>query len=123
MAVKVVDASALAAVLFGEPDAERVVEELRDCSLVAPLLLRSEIASVCRKKLRRHPARRADLLAGFGMMAQMGIAEAAVDLSAVLALSERKRLTVYDDAYLWLAERLGVDLVTLDTRLAAAVRA
>ncbi len=122
MAVEVVDASALAAVLFGEPDAERIVEELEDCSLGAQLLLSFEIASVCRKKLRRHPSRRADLLMGFDMMGRMGIAEAPVDLRQVLALAERKGLTVYDAAYLWLAEQLGADLVTLDTRLAAAMQ-
>ena len=120
MPVKVIDASALAAMLFGEPDAEDVVEEVRGCSLAAPTLLPFEIASVCLKKLRRHPARRAGLLKAFGLMAQMGIAEARVDFREVLLLSERKRLTVYDAAYLWLARQLGADLVTLDKRLAAA---
>lgn len=119
MPVKVIDASALAAMLFGEPDAERVVEELRNCSLVAPALLPFEIASVCLKKVRRHPAQRANLLTAFGMMAQLAIAQAAVDVREVLLLSERERLTVYDAAYLWLAQRLSADLVTLDKRLAA----
>ena len=121
--VKVIDASALAAVLFNEPDAETVMDEVRGCNLAAPMLLPFEIASVCRKKLRQHPARHTDLLTAFGMMSQSGIAQAAVDLDEVLALSERKRLSVYDAAYLWLAEQLGVDLVTLDARLAAAARA
>jgi uncharacterized protein with PIN domain len=39
MAVKVIDASALAALLFGEPEAEAVAGRLGDALLVAPSLL------------------------------------------------------------------------------------
>jgi predicted nucleic acid-binding protein len=39
----------------------------------------------------------------------------------VLLLAERKRLSAYDAAYLWLAKELGAELVTLDRRLAAAM--
>ena len=55
MAVKVIDASALAALLFGEPEAEAVVERLGDARLVAPSLLGFELANVCLIKCRRHP--------------------------------------------------------------------
>jgi len=63
MAVKVVDASALAALLFGEPEAEAVADRLEGSSLFTPTLLGDEIASVCLKKLRRDPIRRDVLLA------------------------------------------------------------
>jgi hypothetical protein len=46
MAVKVVDASAIAALLFGEPDAENISERLADGRLVAPALLGFELANV-----------------------------------------------------------------------------
>jgi len=54
MAVKVVGASALAAIMFGEPDAEEVAARLEGASLVAPLLLGFEIVNLCLTKLRRH---------------------------------------------------------------------
>ena len=44
MAVKVVDASALAALLFDEPEAKAVADRLEDGNLVAPALLSFEIA-------------------------------------------------------------------------------
>jgi len=47
MAVKVVDASALAALLFGEPEAEAVAGQLSNARLVAPGLLAFELANVC----------------------------------------------------------------------------
>ena len=49
MAVKVVDASALAALLFDEPEAGAIADRLEDANLVAPALLGFEIASVCLK--------------------------------------------------------------------------
>lgn len=46
MPVKVVvDASAIAAVLFGEPEAPKVAERLGDSALLAPTLFSYEIAS------------------------------------------------------------------------------
>ena len=39
MVVKVVDASAIAALLFGEPEAEAIAGQLGDARLVAPALL------------------------------------------------------------------------------------
>ena len=49
-AVKVVDASALAATLFVESAADAVAAELREVTLVAPHLLGYELASICQKK-------------------------------------------------------------------------
>ena len=46
----VVDASAIAAILFGEPQGEEVAEALGDRELIAPTLLRYELGSVCLKK-------------------------------------------------------------------------
>lgn len=77
MAIKVVDASALAALLFGEPEAEAVAARL-------------EIEAV------------------------------AVDHVGVIELASKARLTAYDASYLWLAQRLGAELVTLDKELGQA---
>ena len=46
MAVNIVDASALAALLFGEPEAEAVMGRLGDGSLVAHALLGSAWAAM-----------------------------------------------------------------------------
>ena len=61
---KVVDASAVAALLFAEPKAEAIAESLGNAPLVAPTLLPYEVSSVCLKKLGRYPDQRAALLRG-----------------------------------------------------------
>jgi predicted nucleic acid-binding protein len=120
--VKVVDALALVAIIFGEPAAETVLALLSGVRLAAPNLLGHEITNVCLAKIRRNPEKRSDLLAAFGNWAEMGIGLAEVDYAGVLAIAEESGLTAYDASYPWLARRLSAELVTLDRRLAAATR-
>jgi uncharacterized protein with PIN domain len=65
MAVKVIDASSLVAIMFDEPEAERIAPELESATLVAPTLLWFEIVNACLTKLRRHPDRRVGILQAF----------------------------------------------------------
>lgn len=119
---RVVDASALAAILFGESESEEVAARLRGLLLVAPALLRFELANVCWKKVRRLPEQRESLLAAHDFLERMEIYEVEVRLGEVLDLAERAGITAYDASYLWLARALGLELVTLDARLARAAR-
>lgn len=120
MAAKVADASALAAVLFGEPAGESVSKRLNGSEVLVPTLLRYELGSVCLKKIRRHPEQRTALVQALALYMRMDVREVEVPLVEPMELAEREDLTVYDAAYLWLARSLGVDLVTLDAGLDAA---
>ena len=121
MTVSVVDASAVGALLFGEPDGQAVAERLRGADLIAPALLLFEVANVCLKKMRRHPERRDALMAAFGLLDRMELRIIEVDQVEILVLAERTGLSAYDASYLWLARRIASPLVTLDPRLAAAL--
>ena len=120
MPVKVIDASALAAVLFGEPTGPEIAKRTQDALLVAPTLLRYEIGSVGLKKMRRHPDRRDALIQALHVYDQLEIQDVEIPTLAPVELAERENLTVYDAAYLWLARSLGAELVTLDAELQAA---
>ena len=120
MPVKVVDASALAALLFGEPEGEAVAGKLGDARLVAPALLGFELANVCLIKARRRPEQRPALTAAFQLRDRLSVEEVAVDHDGTLELAATTGLTAYDAAYLWLARQLGAELVTLDKQLAKA---
>jgi predicted nucleic acid-binding protein len=120
MPVRIVDSSAIAAILFGEPTLPEVTERLRGHSLVAPVLLIYELSNVCLKKTRALPRERDRFLAGFQVWKEMGIDLVAVDFDGVLALAERFALSSYDASYLSLAQNLSAELVTLDQRLARA---
>jgi len=118
----VADASALAAVLFGEPEAENVVARLGDRDLFAPTLLPYELSSVGLRKLALYPSRRTAITEAIGLFARMGVRQVDVPVRDVVELAEREKLTAYDTAYLWLARTLGCELVNLDQALEFAAR-
>jgi predicted nucleic acid-binding protein len=119
--VKVVDASALAALLFAEPEAETIAERLEGARLAAPSLLDFELANVCLTKIRRQPSQREALRTAFSLADRLKVETVAVDHAASLDLAEATGLTAYDASYLWLVRALGAELVTLDRKLIAAV--
>lgn len=118
----VVDSSAVAALLFGEPEGEAVSRRLTGRPLVAPLLLPFEVANACLVKARRHPESRDALFAAHGLLGSLGIRLYPVAGEALVDLAQRTGLTAYDAAYLLLAHLLDADLVTLDRKLAAATK-
>ena len=119
MIATVVDASAIAAVLFDEPEAEPVLATIAG-SLRAPTLLLYELASVCATKLVRHPAETRAILARYALFVQLDIDLEEPDWTALPQLARNWALSAYDAAYLQLALKDRAPLVTLDARLAAA---
>lgn len=122
MTDKVVDASAVVALLFNELTREEIVPRLRDATLRAPSLIGYEVANACSKKIRAAPAERQALLEAFSLLDALSISLETVNLDAAIVLAERTKLTLYDASYLWLARVRGAELVTLDGRLARADR-
>lgn len=120
MEAKVVDASAIAAVLFSEPQAGIVEARIAGVRLVAPILLEFELAQVCLKKVRRHPQFREQWRAAHRLRTDLRIEYVGIDSDQALGLAETTRLSAYDASYLLLARALDAELVTLDHRLAAA---
>jgi len=118
--VKVVDASALAALVFQESRADEVADRLAQGRLVAPALLYFEMASICRKKIALAPRQRKTMIAAYHKSLQLEIESLPVDFHALVQTAEKARLTTYDAAYLWLANTLSAQLITLDERLANA---
>lgn len=118
----VVDASIVAAALFGERSQAEAAGLLHIRMLHAPCLLDSELANVGLKKLRREELAVAAIRSALQAYTRLGIERHAVDAAEVFALAQRYGLTAYDAAYLWVAEQVGASLATFDQRLARAAR-
>jgi predicted nucleic acid-binding protein len=121
MPIRVVDASALGALVFGEPKAERVAELLSDGSIVAPALVWFELASICLKKLKAHPKQTKVIFEVFDYASRLAIEIVEVDHSSVIELASDKGITTYDASYVWLAHQLRAELITLDEKMRKAV--
>jgi predicted nucleic acid-binding protein len=117
MPVRVVDGSALGALVFGEPKAEEIAEALAEAQIAAPALLWYELANLCLGKIKAHPKQRDQILRAFELAHRLTIQIAEVDHPAVVELAEKTGLTTYDASYLWLARHLDGELITLDKRM------
>ena len=115
----VVDASALAAVLFDEPAGAAMVDRLVDHELHVPAVFYFELTNIACSKARMRPANQSAFEASLRDGLDYPISVDAVDFLEVFGLAVRTKLSVYDASYLWLAKRLDVPLVTLDKKLAA----
>jgi predicted nucleic acid-binding protein len=118
----VVDASAVAALVFGEAESDDVRRRLSDHALHAPSLIEYELANVAWKKLRGAHADAEATFAALAIAHRLNVHLSQPDPVEVLALAVATALTPYDASYLWLARAMGVPLVTLDQRLARAAR-
>ena len=120
MTDKVVDASAIVALIFDELMSDEILRRVRDATLRAPNLIGFEVANACLKKIRATPGDRETLLEAFSLLDALSISRETVDLKATVALAEQTKLSLYDASYLWLARALDAELVTLDEKLTRA---
>lgn len=117
----VVDASVLAPALADDgADGDRARARLRGEALVAPELIDLEAASVIRRQLQggQLDARRAAL--ALTDLLEVPIRRAPHRPLLGRCWELRENLTIYDAAYVALAELLDVVLVTADARVAGA---
>jgi len=119
MADKVIDASALAAIAFAEPEADAVIDEIDGHRLHAPTLLVFELMSVAWKRSKKQPAAAALFLEALEVLDGIGLRFRGIDQGEVVTLGLATGLTAYDASYLWLARALSLPLVTLDKKLGA----
>ena len=113
----VVDASAICAIAFGEPEGPTLAAHLKGQTLLAPALIDFELASVALKKVRAHPDDRAKISLALHMALTLPISRVTVPGSEAVALAAATGLTAYDASYLWVARSRDAELVTLDDAL------
>ncbi len=119
----VCDASVLAAMVFGEPGSSEAHAVTRSRRLLAPSLLRYEMAQVAVRKcvVGRGDAPLVEQAFAAGLRVPVRLVEPS--WLAVVRLARDKDLTAYDASYLQLALELGVALATLDRGLARTAAA
>jgi predicted nucleic acid-binding protein len=122
----VLDASIAAswAFLEGDLNAELAFERLLSQSATAPWLWWYEVRNLLIMSERQRHRNPADTEAFLGLLATLPLRlDHAPDQEVVLTLARAHELTVYDAAYLELAQRQGIPLATLDSDLVRAARA
>ena len=107
--------------------ADDVLRQVTETGAVAPSLWRLEVANALQAAIRR---KRIDAAFRDASIADLRSLKVVIDgetdhraWTTTLELAERWRLTLYDAAYLELAQRLGLPLATLDQELRVAAGA
>jgi predicted nucleic acid-binding protein len=118
----VVDASAIAAIVFEEPEGDAIRTHLEHNTLIAPHLIDTELANVALVKIRRRLANELLIRTMLSAVPRLDIRHLPIRADEVVALALRTGLSAYDASYLWLALQQDVELVTLDRELARADR-
>lgn len=116
----VVDASLLAASVFGEAERDVAEARMRGCSLHAPGLIDYELGNVAVSKVRRHELTLETAVLALAEFSAMALERHAPVPDEVVTIADLYRLTAYDAAYLWLAGTLKAPLATFDRQLASA---
>ena len=123
----VIDSSITLAWLFEDERstaADAVLDQVTESGAVAPSLWRLEVANALQMAVRR---KRIDAAFRDASLADLRSLVVTIDpetdqhaWASTLLLAERFRLTLYDAAYLELAQRLRLPLASLDQELRAA---
>lgn len=121
----VVDASVTLAWCFEDeatPQTEAILDLLSD---IVPSLWELEVSNVLLLGERRRRLTESQTARFIALLGQLPILvdSANVDMATVIAVGFHHALTAYDAAYLVLAEREGVPLATLDSKLRHASQA
>jgi len=106
---------------------DELLDRVSDLGAVVPSLWRLEVANAFQMAIRR---KRIDAVYRDASLAELALMPITVDSdtdtyawSTTLRLAERFGLTIYDAAYLELAQRRSLPLATLDRELRAAAPA
>jgi predicted nucleic acid-binding protein len=117
----VCDASALVALLIdGGDDGRWATATLSGADLAAPSLIEFEVADIFRRHELAGRVSHDQAAQAHADLLDLAIEQWPYDLLAARAWQLRENLSIYDAAYVALAEFLDADLVTLDRRIKRA---
>jgi predicted nucleic acid-binding protein len=119
----VCDASVLAAIAFEEHNSTEARTLTRSRRLLAPSLLRYEMAQVAVTKCTRSPDDASRVMQAFAASLRVPVRLLMPSWPAVVELARAHNLSAYDASYLQLARELHISLATLDVRLGRAAEA
>lgn len=129
MTAGVVDASIAMTWCFEDEasaETDRLFQLVRDDGATVPGLWHLEVSNVLLQAERRGRISRGDAAARLGLIADLPIAvdqeTAARSVREIFVLARGEHLTTYDAAYLELAVRRGLPLMTKDAELAGAAK-
>jgi len=113
----VIDASAILAVIIGEPERDRIVERTKGHNLVGPGSIPWEIGNVFSSMFKQHRIDIEQAHQGLSIFQSIAIRYLEVDLKNALSIAHSENMYAYDAYFLDCATRYAAPLLTLDRPL------
>ena len=122
--MKVIDSSSLAKYVNHEENWDKVSEVLREGCISIELIVKEVGNSLWKRVMSKELTadRATAIFRGFIARNPLKLTSQEVLYETAFSLSTRRRMTLYDALFVELAKRLGVTLVTSDSRQAEACR-
>lgn len=119
----VIDASAILAVVLGEPERDALIAGTKGVDLLAPGSVTWEIGNALSAGLKRQRLSLAEAQAAWASLERIPWRQCEVDVGRALELAAERRIYAYDAYLLEAAGRFRLPLLTLDAGLARSARA
>jgi len=116
----VIDASAILAVIVGEPERDRIVEMTGGHTLVGPGSIPWEIGNAFASMLKQHRVGMDEVRQGLSIFQSIPIRYLEVNLQNALSIAHSTNMYAYDAYFLDCATRLAAPLLALDRPLRRA---
>ena len=113
----VIDASAILAVIVGEPERDRIVEMTAGHNMVGPGSIPWEVGNAFSSMLKQHRVGIEEVRQGLTIFQSIAIRYLAVDMQNALSIAHAANLYAYDAYFLDCAERHAAPLLSLDRPL------
>lgn len=117
MQVRVVDATAIAALLFAEPAADEIVEQLDEAVIVAPTVLECDLCRLCLEKIHDAEESTNYYLEALRLLQDLKLEYVQQEAMEVVSFAAEHGLTINQAYYLRLVTILDAGLVSLNKHL------
>jgi predicted nucleic acid-binding protein len=112
------DASAIMAVVAGEPERETVIKLTKNATIISPSMVSFEIANGLSKMMKKKVIDKKRMLNVFKYFKLIPIKIVEVDIEKALEIAWNYKIYAYDACYLESAQKLNLPLLTFDGSMA-----
>jgi len=111
------DASAIMAIILGDPSSAKVVKMTVNTVIISPEVISFEIGNALVNLLKRKKILKEEILEAYKVFASIPIRSVKVDIEKALKISCEYKISAYDAYYLETALRLKLPLLTFDEQM------
>lgn len=116
------DANIFLAVIFNEPEKDKIVKNTLGMELTSPEILPYEIGNALSAMAKRNILNHEQIIESFQYFKQIPVRLINVNIENALSISLEHQIYAYDAYYLEIAKRLKLQLLTLDQKMKSVAR-